>query len=69
MSNLDLIRAGAEDVASARVLLQERTEALDAIVQTALDHGVPMTKVAEASEASLIGIEPIGPTGQPHLAV
>ena len=51
MHELDLIRAATEDVASARVLLQERTAALDAIIQTALDHGVPPVEVAEASEA------------------
>jgi hypothetical protein len=50
---LDLIRAATEDVDSARVLLQERTDALDAIIQTALDHGVPLDEVAEASEASI----------------
>jgi hypothetical protein len=49
---LDLIRAATEDVDSARVLLQQRTDALDAIIQTALDHGVPMNEIAEAGEAS-----------------
>ena len=57
MHELDLIRAATEDVASAQVLLQERTEALDAITQTALDHGIPMDKIAEASEPSLPGSE------------
>ena len=55
MHELDLIRAATEDVVSAQVLLQERTQALDAIIQTALDHGIPVTKVAEASEAPLPG--------------
>lgn len=67
MHDLDLIRAAAEDVASARVLLQERASVLDAIVQTALDHGVPLTQVMEASEASLNGHEPAIQNGQPQL--
>ena len=46
MHELDLIRAATEDVASAKVLLQERTDALDAIIQTALDHGVSMDAIA-----------------------
>ncbi|MGB9035752.1 hypothetical protein BLJ79_13470 [Arthrobacter sp. UCD-GKA] len=54
MHELDLIHAAAEDVASARVLLQERMAALDAIVQTALDHGIPEKKVNVASEPSLL---------------
>lgn len=54
MHELDLIHAAAEDVASARVLLQERMAALDAIVQTALDHGIPEEKVNVASEPSLL---------------
>ncbi len=52
MNQLDLIRAAAEDVASARVLLREREETLDAIVQTALEHGVPMAQVDEAKSPS-----------------
>ncbi len=54
MHKLDLIQAAAEDVASARVLLQERMDALEVIVQTALDHGIPEAKVNEASEPSLL---------------
>lgn len=53
MHQLDLIRAAAEDVASARILLKERIEALDAIVATALDHDIPAAKVAEAAEAAM----------------
>ena len=53
MHQLDLIRAAAEDVASARILLKERIEALDAIVATALDHDIPVAKVAEAAQAAL----------------
>ena len=49
MHQLDLIRAAAEDVASARILLTERIEALNAIVATALDHDVPATEVAAAA--------------------
>ena len=52
MHELDLIRAASEDVDSARMLLQKRTEALDAIVQRALDHEAPMDKMAEAGEAA-----------------
>ncbi|MFL4472525.1 hypothetical protein ACIPVK_00815 [Paeniglutamicibacter sp. MACA_103] len=52
MHQLDLIRAAAEDVASARILLNERIEALNAIVATALDHDVPATDVAEAAHAA-----------------
>jgi hypothetical protein len=54
---LDLIRAATEDVASAKVLLQERTDALDAIIQTALDHGVSMDAIVEASEPAMPGID------------
>lgn len=53
MHQLDLIRAAAEDVASARILLKERIEVLDAIVATALDHDIPAAKVAEAAQAAL----------------
>lgn len=52
MHQLDLIRAAAEDVASARILLNERIEALDAIVAAALEHDIPMAKVAEAAQAA-----------------
>ncbi|MFF5793004.1 hypothetical protein ACFY5D_13225 [Paeniglutamicibacter sp. NPDC012692] len=48
MNQLDLIRAAAEDVASARVLLRERTEVLDTIVQTALEHGLSMEQIDKA---------------------
>lgn len=41
---LDPVRAATEDAASARAPLQERTEALDATIQTALDHGIPRTR-------------------------
>lgn len=60
MSQLDLIRAAAEDVASARVLLRERMEALEAIVQTALEHGATQAQVAEASGPSLADITSLG---------
>lgn len=53
MSQVDLIRAAAEDVASARVLLRQRMEALEAIVATALEHGATQAQVAEASSPSL----------------
>lgn len=53
MHELDLIRAATEDVSSARVLLQERIDALDAIIQTALDHGISMDKVAEVTKSPL----------------
>ncbi|MFJ6419271.1 hypothetical protein [Paeniglutamicibacter sp. NPDC091659] len=67
MHELDLIRAATEDVASARVLLQERTDALDAIIQTALDHGISMDDVAEASKSSLPGNEQDSGRPQPLL--
>lgn len=67
MHELDLIRAATEDVASARVLLQERTDALDAIIQTALDHGISMDEVAEASKPPLPGKGQGTATPQPLL--
>ena len=67
MHQLDLIRAATEDVESARVLLQERIEALDAIIQTALDHGIPTEKIAEASTPSPLGNPP--ETGDGHMLV
>ena len=53
MHELNLIRAAAEDVAAARVVLRERSQALQAIIRTALDHGAVPTDVARASEAAL----------------
>ena len=53
MHELNLIRAAAEDVAAARVVLSERSQALKAIVRTALDHGAVPADVARASEAAL----------------
>ncbi|WP_411734784.1 hypothetical protein [Paeniglutamicibacter sp.] len=52
MHHVDLIRAAAEDVASARILLKERIEALDAIVATALDLDIPADQVADAASAA-----------------
>ena len=52
MHQLDLIRAAAEDVASARILLNERIEALEAILAAALDHGIPAAQAAEAARAA-----------------
>lgn len=52
MNQLDLIRAAAEDVASARVLLRERVETLDSIVKSALEHGVPIDQIDEAKSPS-----------------
>lgn len=54
MHDLELVRAAAEDMASARVLLQERIDALEAIIQTALAHGVPEAELKEASVPSLL---------------
>lgn len=48
MNQLDLIRAAAQDVAAARILLQERVEALDAIVQTAVEHGLTTAQIDKA---------------------
>ena len=53
MHELNLIRAAAEDVAAARVVLRERSQALQSIVRTALDHGAVPADVARASEAAL----------------
>jgi hypothetical protein len=65
---LDLVRAATEDVDSARVLLQERSDALDVIIQTALDHGIPLDEVAEASEAArTTNEETTGPKQAPVL--
>ncbi|MDO2934597.1 hypothetical protein Q2T94_09815 [Paeniglutamicibacter sulfureus] len=58
MHELDLIRAATEDVSSARILLRERTDALDAIIQTALDHGISMDQVTEASASPQPGNAP-----------
>lgn len=69
MHELDLIRAATEDLAAARVLLQERTAALDAIIKTALDHGISMEDVTEASESSLPGNELDPGRSQPLLVV
>lgn len=55
MHELDLVRAAAEDVAAGRMLLQQRIDVLDAIVQSALDHGIPMEQVSEASASALGG--------------
>lgn len=62
MRQLDLIRAAAEDVASARVLLRERMEALDAIMQTALEHGATQAEVLEASGPYLVDFTQAGVT-------
>jgi hypothetical protein len=49
---LELIRAAAEDVASARILLNERIEALEAIMAAALDHGIPAAQASDAAQAA-----------------
>lgn len=67
MHQLNLVRAAAEDVAAARVVLRERSQALKAIVRTALDHGVPPTDVARASEAALPTAGMPAKTSQPGL--
>ncbi len=69
MHELDLIRAATEDLAAARVLLQERSDALDAIIKTALDHGISMEDVTETSESSLPGNELDPGRSQPLLVV
>lgn len=51
--DLDLIRAAAADVDSARLLLQERIDALEAIAQVPLGHGVPAAQVTQAREPRL----------------
>jgi hypothetical protein len=57
MHELDLIRAATQDVDSARGLLQERTDTLDALIQTALDHAISMARAAEASEPARSGTQ------------
>ena len=52
MHQLELIRAAAEDVASARILLNERIEALEAIMAAALDHGIPAAQASDAAQAA-----------------
>ncbi|RAX49975.1 hypothetical protein DQ353_07420 [Arthrobacter sp. AQ5-05] len=52
MHQLDLVRAAAEDVASARILLNERIEALEAIMAAALHHGVSAAQASEAARAA-----------------
>lgn len=54
MHDLELVRAAAEDMASARILLQERIDALEAIIQTARAHGIPEAKLKEAIDPSLL---------------
>lgn len=67
MHELDLIRAASEDVAAARVLLEERTDALMSIIETALDHGISMDEVTEARKLSLPGNE--HDSGRPQSAL
>ncbi|GAA4362904.1 hypothetical protein GCM10023166_05690 [Paeniglutamicibacter cryotolerans] len=62
MPHLEMIRAAAEDLSSARVLLNERTHALQGIIRTALEHGASEAQVAQSSglspaEISLIAAE------------
>lgn len=52
---LELIRAASEDVAAARMLLQQRLGALDAITRTALAHGIAPAEVALAGSAAAPG--------------
>jgi hypothetical protein len=61
MHDLDLVRAAAEDVASARLVLSHRIEALEIIVKAALEHGAPMAQVLEASEPSKPLASSVGP--------
>lgn len=69
MHQLDLIHAAAEDVASARVLLNERIEALEGIMATALAHDVPAARVAQAAEsAQLCGVVAPRPRHQTNAA-
>ena len=53
MHDVDLIRDTAQDETSARLLLHERTEAMEAIVHSARDYGLTLSRITEASEASL----------------
>ena len=69
MHQLDLIRAAAEDVASARILLNERIGALNAIVATALEHDVSATKIAEAARVAQLNKSERLPRGAKRLLV
>ena len=52
MHQLELIRAAADDVAAARILLDERIEALEANMAAALDHGIPAAQASDAARAA-----------------
>lgn len=61
---LDLIRAATEDVAAARLLLEQRLATLDAITRAAAAHGVPAADIAAAENPA--PTPPRGPgTGRP----
>lgn len=47
--DLDLIRAAAEDVAAARLLLKQRQDTLEAISKTARERGMPPSEIAAAT--------------------
>ena len=65
MHQLDLIRAAAEDVASARILLEQRLETLEDIMAAALNHGIPAAQASEAARAAQLAGSP-EPQVVPH---
>lgn len=61
MHELELVRAAAQDVATARSLLRERLETLEAVNRNALDRGIPAVDVAAAGGLSPAEIRnPVG---------
>lgn len=56
MHELELVRAAAQDVATARSLLRQRLETLEAVNRNALDRGIPAVDVAAAGGLSPAGI-------------
>lgn len=56
MGDLDLVRAAAQDVAAARLLLRQRQDAFEAISATALKHGISAADIASATAPEEPGI-------------
>lgn len=55
---LKLIHTSAEDVACARIVVEERFEAPDAIIIGAMNHGIPAAQVSDAARAAkMVGSE------------
>ena len=56
MGDLDLVRAAAQDVAAARLLLRQRQDAFEAISATALKHGISAADIVSATAPEEPGI-------------